>query len=275
MLSGVFRFVLPELSSHFVLHDLLRSFQLERPLSSSRVPPWDLLVVLWFLCGPPFEPLASASLRSFTQKVLFLVSLATARRVGELQAVSREVSFSGSDAYLSYLPEFRAKTESAVNPLPRTFCVRSLEDSVGDLPDELLLCPVRALRLYLSRTASISPRPRSFSLLVPLLILSPRTRLASSFAMSFPVLTRPPFLLILLLLLPLLHLPLRGLIVCVGLRLRGPLRVMPLFLPFLLRRHGLPLRSSPLSISLMYSFLLLMVLVWVLWWRLVPWCRCF
>ena len=89
MLSGVFHFIVPELSSHFVLHDLLRSFHLERPLSSSRVPPWDLLVVLQFLRGPPFEPLDSASLRSLTQKVLFLVSLATARRVGELQAVSR------------------------------------------------------------------------------------------------------------------------------------------------------------------------------------------
>ena len=122
MLSGVFRFVLPVLSSYFVLHDLLRSFRLEYPLSSSRVPPWDLLVVLQFLRGPPFEPLASASLRSLTQK-LFLVSLATARRVGELKAVSCEVSFSGSDAYLSYLPEFRAKTESAINPLPRSFCV--------------------------------------------------------------------------------------------------------------------------------------------------------
>ena len=61
MLSGVFRFILSELSSHFVLHDLLRSFRLERPLPSSRVPPWDLQVVLRFLCGPPFEPLASSS----------------------------------------------------------------------------------------------------------------------------------------------------------------------------------------------------------------------
>ena len=130
MLSGVFRFILPEISSHFVLHDLLRSFRLECPLPSSRVPPWDLQVVLRFLRGPPFEPLAS-SLRALTQKVLFLVSLATARRVGELQTVSKDVSFSGSDAFLSYLPEFRAKTESAVNPLPRSFCVRSLDSFVG------------------------------------------------------------------------------------------------------------------------------------------------
>ena len=66
MLSSVFRFILPEVSSHFVLHDLLRFFRLERPLSPSRVPPWYLLVVLQFLCGPPFEPLAPASLRALT-----------------------------------------------------------------------------------------------------------------------------------------------------------------------------------------------------------------
>ena len=117
MLSGVFRFVLPELSSHFVLRDLLRSFRLERPLSSSRVPPWDLSRVLSFLRGPPFEPLSSCSLRDLSHKVLFLVSLATARRVGELQAVSAEVSSSGEDLFLSYLPEFRAKSESEARPL--------------------------------------------------------------------------------------------------------------------------------------------------------------
>ena len=180
MLSGVFRFILPELSSHFVLHDLLRSFCLERPLPSLHIPPWDLLLVLRFLRGPPFEPLSSCSLRDLTQKVLFLVSLATASTVGELQAVSRDVSFSGSDIYLSYLPEFRVKTESSVNLLPRSFCVRSLVDFVGDLPEELLLCPVRVLRIYISRVSSVSRRPRS-------LFVSPRspTRALSKNALSF------------------------------------------------------------------------------------------
>ena len=179
MLSGVFCFVLPKLSSHFVLRDLLRSFRLERPLSSSRAPPWDLLSVLRFLRGAPFEPL-SCSLWDLTRKVLFLVALATARRVGGLQAVSCVVSMSGEDVFLSYLPEFSAKTESASNPLPLSFCIRSLRDFVGDLPEELLLCPVRALRIYLSRTSSISLRPRSLFLL-SLLVCFLRTLLVSSF----------------------------------------------------------------------------------------------
>ena len=123
MPSVVFRFVLPELSSHFVLRDLLCSFRLERPLSSSCIPPWDLSLVLSFLRGPPFEPLSSCSLQDLTWKVLFLLSLATARRVGELQALSLQVSSSGDDLFLSYPLEFRAKMESSVRPLPRSFPV--------------------------------------------------------------------------------------------------------------------------------------------------------
>ena len=175
----VFRFVLPELSSHFVLRDL-RSFRLERPLSSSRVPPWDLSRVLSFLRGPPFEPVSSCSFWELTLKVLFLLALATARRVGELHAVSSVVSSSGGDLFLSFLPEFRAKSESEARPLPRSFWVRSLANFVGALPDELLLCPVRALRAYLDRTTFLPSRPR-------ILFVSPRapSRSLSKNALSF------------------------------------------------------------------------------------------
>ena len=120
-----------------------------------RVPPWDLLRVLESLRGPPFEPLSSASLRDLSCKVLFLVSLATARCVGELQEVSASVSSSGDDLFLSYL------SESMVRPLPRSFHVWSLRDFVGSLPEELLLCPVWALQVYLSRTSSLPSRPHS------------------------------------------------------------------------------------------------------------------
>ena len=94
-------------------------------------------------------------------KVLFLLSLATAKRVGKLQALSRHVVFRSPDMSLSYLPEFVAKTESLRNPLPWSFLVKSLEDFVGDMPEERSLCPVRAIRIYLGRTLSLSPRPCS------------------------------------------------------------------------------------------------------------------
>ena len=97
----------------------------------------------------------------FTMKVLFLLLLATAKRVSVLQALSRSVAFQGNDVSLSYLPEFVAKTESERNPLPWFFVVRFMEDFVGDLPEDRLLCPVRALCVYLKLTPSVSPRPQS------------------------------------------------------------------------------------------------------------------
>ena len=77
--------------------------------------------MLSFLRGLPFEPLSSCFLRDLTRKVLFLLSLTTARRVGELQALSSQVSSAGDDLFLSCLREFRAKTLSSVHPLPHSF----------------------------------------------------------------------------------------------------------------------------------------------------------
>ena len=138
-----------------MLHDLLRPFQVE-----ARPPSWDLTTVLTYLRSSTFEPLTNISLRDLTRKTLFLISLATAKRVGELQALSRRVSFSSSSAGLSYVPEFVAKTESAMRPLPRSFEVKSLGDFAAGMPEELLLCPVRSLPAYLDRTSSLVNRPR-------------------------------------------------------------------------------------------------------------------
>ena len=49
--------------------------------------------------------------------------MATAKRVGELQALSRRVAFWGSDLSLSYLRKFVAKTESVRNPFSQSFLV--------------------------------------------------------------------------------------------------------------------------------------------------------
>ena len=106
MLSAVFRSVLPDISSSSVLQDLIRSFKVEVPSRVVRPPSWDLLRVLTYLRSPVFEPLHESSLQDLSRKTLFLLALATAKRVGELQALSRAVSFSSSAAGISYVPEF-------------------------------------------------------------------------------------------------------------------------------------------------------------------------
>ena len=160
MLSGVFRTVLSEISTSPVIQDLLRSFKVEAPCRAIRPPAWDLLKVLTYLRSSIFEPLSNTSLRDLTHKTLFLVALATAKRVGELQALSRFVSFSPSAAGVSYVPEFLAKTETAVHPLPHSFSVQSLGDFAAGLPEDLLLCPVHSLGEYVKRTSRFVNRPR-------------------------------------------------------------------------------------------------------------------
>ena len=142
-------------------------------------PPWDLDKVLEYLAGPPFESLHKASLLNLTKKALFLLAMATAKRVSELQALSFSVSFQGEDLVLYYDPFFRAKTESAANPLPRSVVVPSLSDFVGDLY-ERVHCPVRAIR-YLRKAA------RTDSFIPSRLFVSPQNprRAMSKNAISF------------------------------------------------------------------------------------------
>ena len=180
VLSSVFHFHLPSLSSDPVIRDLLRSFRLFSAERVLRPPAWDLSKVLTYLVSPAFEPLSQASFRSLTLKTLFLLALATAKRVGELQALSSIVTFVDGDACFSYIPQFVAKSESLIRSIPRSFLVKSLADFAAGLDTDLLLCPVRALRLYLLRARSLSPgRHRLF--------VSPRrpSRAMSKNAVSF------------------------------------------------------------------------------------------
>ena len=77
MLSSVFKFCLPEISSSLILKDLVCSFEISAPRPLHHSPPWDLDKVLVYLSGPPFEPLAEASFRNKTRKALFLLAMAT------------------------------------------------------------------------------------------------------------------------------------------------------------------------------------------------------
>ena len=68
MLSAVFKFPLPEISTSPILKDLIRSFEISAPRPLFPPPPWDLDKVLQYLSGPPFEPLARASFLDKTKK---------------------------------------------------------------------------------------------------------------------------------------------------------------------------------------------------------------
>ena len=80
VLSAVFRFPLPSLSSDPVIRVLLCSFRLS---SAGRVlcpHAWDLSMVLTYLVSPAFEPLSQASFRALPLTTLFLPALATAKK---------------------------------------------------------------------------------------------------------------------------------------------------------------------------------------------------
>ena len=233
MLSGVFRFLLHELSSHFVLHDLLRSFCLERPLPSSRVPPWDLLLVLRFLRGPPFEPLSSCSLWDLTQKVLFLVPWLPLAVLGNCRLSLGMFLFlaptSISHICLSFV---RRRSRLLTLFLALSVFVLSRISLVTFLMSFFSVLSALSVYIFLVCPRFLLVLALCLSLLGLLLGLSLRMLLASFFGTSS--LGHTPLLLLRLLLPPRLCLPLQlqlfVLTVSVGLLLLGPPLVTLLFL---------------------------------------------
>lgn len=135
---------------------LFKSFEKSCPPREVKPPQWDVSLVLSSLRGSPYEPLAKASDRDLTLKTVFLLALASAKRVGELHALSATVGHSEGWRSLafSFVPDFVAKTQNPSVPDHRFdgFSIPSLKDFTGDDPEEMCLCPVRAMRLYLKRT---------------------------------------------------------------------------------------------------------------------------
>ena len=71
---------------------LLRSFSRSVDPVELRPPAWDVTLVLQSLAGAPYEPLRTCDERFLAQKTLFLLALASAKRIGELHALSYRVS---------------------------------------------------------------------------------------------------------------------------------------------------------------------------------------
>ena len=159
-LNSVFALKGQDLAASRELSLLLRSFRVSCPPAEVRPPAWDLCRVLESLKKAPYEPLNAASERSVGLKALFLLALASAKRVGELHGLSYRVSHSRGwkEMSLCFVPSFVAKTQdpSSADPRFEGFSVPALPRS-GHGQEARLLCPVRALRRYLDMTAACRP----------------------------------------------------------------------------------------------------------------------
>ena len=140
------------------LADLVRSFELSRPVCRSLTPKWDLACVLWSLTKAPFEPLDQASILHLSWKTVFLLSFASAKRRSEIHALSMEegfLRFNNTDGSVSLMCQagFLAKNQIP-SVAPSSFVIPSLAASCGPDDNDRLLCPVRAIKFYLNRTSS-------------------------------------------------------------------------------------------------------------------------
>ncbi len=129
------------------------------------MPSWDLSIVLVGLQRGPFEPLDSVKLKFLYAKTALLTALTSIKRVGDLQA------FSVSEECLVFRPDYshvvlrpRPGYKPKVPTMP--FCnqvvnLQALPSEEAD-PAIALLCPVRALRIYVDRTRSFRSSQQLF-----------------------------------------------------------------------------------------------------------------
>ena len=140
---------------------LLRSFARSVNPVELRPPAWDVSLVLQSLTGAPYEPLRTCEERFLAQKTLFLLALASAKRIGELHALSYRVSHTKDwgEVSFAFVTGFVANTQDPSSLAPRFegFTVPALTNARKNRNGRLL-CPVRAVKVYLDRTAPHRPR---------------------------------------------------------------------------------------------------------------------
>ncbi len=130
-----------------------------------RLPSWDLSIVLAGLQRGPFEPLDSVELKFLSLKTALLTALTSIKRVGDLQA------FSVSEECLVFGPVYShvvLRPRPGYVPKVPTTPFRDQVVNLQALPSEeadpalALLCPVRALRIYVGRTRNVRSSEQLF-----------------------------------------------------------------------------------------------------------------
>ena len=110
-------------------------------------------MVLAALIEKPFEPLRQATPRNLTLKVLFLLAATSARRVSEIHALCVDPPFliqNPRSFRLAPNPAFLPKTSTEVAFSSDLEITAFYPDPTNHLERGFhLMCPVRALRIYL------------------------------------------------------------------------------------------------------------------------------
>ena len=133
-----------------------------RPVVKSSIPSWDLVLVLEALCGPPFEPIESVDMKFVSYKTALLLALTSAKRVGDLHALSvhsscTQFTSDGSKVTLrpnaAYLPKVIPAAYNSMTFELSSFCPPPFASE--ELRRLHCLCPVRMLRTYIDRTQGV------------------------------------------------------------------------------------------------------------------------
>ncbi len=142
------------LGKHDLIVRFLKGVRRMNPSRSPLVPSWDLSIILAGLQRGPFEPLVSVELKFLSLKTVLLTALTSIKRVGNLLAfsVSEEcLVFGPVYSHVVLTTPFR---DQVVN-------LQALPSEEAD-PALALLCPVRALRIYVDRTRSVRSSEQLF-----------------------------------------------------------------------------------------------------------------
>ncbi len=141
---------------HPLVIRFLRGALRMRPPVRSRVPTWDLAVVLEALCIPPFEPIEETSDRRLSLKTTFLLAITSLKRVGDLQALSVAPSYLDFAPGLAkaFLYPRAGYTPKVPTTAPRPVVLQAFHPPPFRDSDQVKLncmCPVRALDTYVHR----------------------------------------------------------------------------------------------------------------------------
>ncbi len=143
----------------------LRGARRLNPPRPHLVPSWDLPSVLMALKEEPFEPLQSVEPKFLSLKTVLLTALASVKRVGDLQAFSVDDScleFGPADSHVVLRPRPGYVPKVPTTPFrDQVVNLQALPREEAD-PAIALLCPVRALRIYVDRTQSFRTSDQLF-----------------------------------------------------------------------------------------------------------------